>query len=121
MKLRNLLLGCIVAASAFSIYSENSHGNNQITLVPRPKKPNDRPNTETPIECSKDKNAIDITFSEDLGMVDVDVTNLNNNQSVKTKLNSSTGEACMGIPTQEGMYRLIIKTKDCDYEGYYNQ
>lgn len=76
MKLRNLLLGCIVAASAFSIYSENSHGNNQITLVPRPKKPNDRPNTEIPIECSKDKNAIDITFSEDLGMVDVDVTKL---------------------------------------------
>lgn len=56
MKLINLLLGCIVAASAFSIYSENSHGNNQITLVPRPKKPNDRPNTEIPIECSKDKN-----------------------------------------------------------------
>lgn len=119
MKLRNLLLGCIVTASAFSIYSENSHGNNQITLVPSPRSPTTGPTQKYQQSAQKDKNAIDITFSEDLGMVDVDVTNLNNNQSVKTKLNSSTREAWEF--RRRRMYRLIIKTKDCDYEGYYNQ
>ncbi|MBR1573444.1 MAG: hypothetical protein IJ652_01190 [Bacteroidales bacterium] len=115
--LASLFLGGTLAASATSAETP--------FLIQIKTKPvsTEAPRSVAPISATVDDETgiLDIHFANDIGIVHVELWELNGNGYASQNFNSTDGHAQMLLPATGGDFRVVFSTSDGnDYEGYFS-
>lgn len=79
-----------------------------------------RPRTLIPIICIYADGTVQFTFMEDLGELEISVTNLSTGAEIIDEIDSFCGNALLEVPESSGEYQIEITTETGDsYYGEY--
>ncbi len=119
MKVKAVLISLLISTLCMVAYGENTK---DVVVIAKRATEGDKPNTEVPIACEKDSDAgvLDFTFTEDVGNVVVEVSNIVTGEKISTTINSAYGLGTVAISRQDGVYKVTLKTSDGEYIGYFN-
>ena len=75
---------------------------------------------QVPIACFYSNGSLFFTFMEDLGELEISVTNLNTGVEIIDEIDSFCGNALLEVPESSGEYQIEITTENGDsYYGEY--
>ena len=75
---------------------------------------------QVPIACFYSDGSLFFTFMEDLGELEISVTNLNTGVEIIDEIDSFCGNALLEVPESSGEYQIEITTEtDDSYYGEY--
>lgn len=102
-----------------SVYSEDN--NIKINKGKPIKVPEERPRDliQVPIACFYSDGSLFFTFMEDLGELEISVTNLSTGAEIIDEIDSFCGNAVMEVPESSGEYQIEITTETG--EAYYGE
>ena len=114
----------VTLALVLSIVAKGESNNKQIPieLVKTEKKETIVPRTPSyiPIECIYNYGTLEFSFFEDLGNINVSITNLTTGFVETTTIDTSCGGIRIDVSNSFGEYIVIIDTEIATYSGYYS-
>ncbi len=122
MKLKLFLIAS-VAILSLCVYGEeiNSEGSTTIVLSTNPDKLGQLPRTPNsiPIECTYNYGILQLTFWDNLDIINITITNTTNGTYETKTINTINGYAIINVSQASGEYLLTITTLSETYYGYY--
>ena len=123
MKKVIVFLILLLSVNTSSLWSANELANDSNDVVLRKKdRDNPRPRMPeyVPIACFYSDGSLFFTFMEDLGELEISVTNLNTGVEIIDEIDSFCGNALLEVPESSGEYQIEITTEtDDSYYGEY--
>ena len=123
MKKVIVFLILLLSVNTSSLWSANELANDSNDVVLRKKdRDNPRPRMPeyVPIACFYSDGSLFFTFMEDLGELEISVTNLNTGVEIIDEIDSFCGNALLEVSESSGEYQIEITTEtDDSYYGEY--
>ena len=123
MKRLLIFLSLVLSINTLTLWSANDLVNDSKDVVLEKKKkekPRPRDLIQVPISCFYSDGSLFFTFMEDLGEVEITVTNQNIGAVFFDEIDTFGGSAVLETSTASGIYQIQIETETGDiYEGEY--
>ena len=124
MKKLILILITILSVGIESVWSTKAEGNRSIKIEKGSpiKVPDSQPRDliQVPIACFYSDGSLFFTFMEDLGELEISVTNLDTGAEIIDEIDSFGGSAVLEVSESSGEYQIEITTETGDsYYGEY--
>ena len=124
MKKVLLALIALLSVSVNPVWSSVNSENKDVKIYkgnPKdPDKAQPRDLIQVPIACFYSNGSLFFTFMEDLGELEINVTNLSTGVEIIDEIDSFCGNALLEVPESSGEYQIDITTENGDsYYGEY--